>query len=355
MKNVIGNWEFIVESYLRNALADASTVKIVWNDILREFMGYSKLRGEIDISRTVENRKLSGVVIKKDNKDAFLVMCKRYAEEFDKGDEERLVSELKLLEIPIGIFVCNKLYVCVYINGALRKMEIAFLKDNERGVEFLEIFERDSFNKQSALDFILDNVINEDVDEILEEMTSDFVRNLLMGYFSEYYDDAAVNTAFSRIKVKVEIDGNDADFENEDGERVDYDDEDFDDVDDDFFGESDYMDKKTAIMLFASKGYTAKAKMTTYSSQNSTVNIYWANPSVRLLKADWTLILNDKMGGKLYLFKIPANTFKVGDFKVRKDQMDKIDLQIAYGDLNFTDLRSGICFAPYMKDSISLK
>ena len=327
------NWRFIVNQYLRNACADAHSVRITWNDIFREILGYSKLRGEIDIKRTVGNRELSGVVVRKNGKDAFLVMCKKYTEDFKKEDEAKLIEELKMIEVPFGIFVCSEIYACLYVNGKLLKMQIKFLEENEKGVEFLEVFERNNFDREKAINFILDDVINSDVDDIVSEVTVDFVFDLMWEYFSDRYDDKTIEQAFGKLRIAVDI-INDPDPAP------------------DLITDDD-MSKMKAISLFREKGHIIKRTAVTYASQNASTDIYWANPPIHMLKVDWILILNDKKSRKLYLIKIPANTFKASDFKVRNDQRDKIDLQIAYGDPNFTDRRSGVRFSRFMKDSIS--
>ena len=85
----------------------------------------------------------------------------------------------------------------------------------------------------------------------------------------------------------------------------------------------------------------------TFASKNAGVGKYWANPNINILKNNWWLILNDFNNRKLIVLKIPANTIRESEIKVRSDMPEKIDLQINYLDNNLTDSRSGIEYAKW--------
>ena len=50
---------------------------------------------------------------------------------------------------------------------------------------------------------------------------------------------------------------------------------------------------------------------------------------------------------------IPAQSLKESDLVSRSDNEEKIDLQIAYNDVTFTDGRSKVSFADFLIKSIS--
>ena len=110
--------------------------------------------------------------------------------------------------------------------------------------------------------------------------------------------------------------------------------------------------KSIAVNLFKSKGFFT-SRNTTFSSKNKASNFYWANPLFEALKQDWYLILNDWQKSELHLFKIPVHSLKENDLVCRADNDAKIDLQIAYNDVTFTDSRSKISFANFLVESIS--
>jgi len=110
--------------------------------------------------------------------------------------------------------------------------------------------------------------------------------------------------------------------------------------------------KSIASNLFKSKGYATNRNVT-FASKNKASNFYWANPLFDALEQDWYLILNDWINKDLHLFKIPVHALKASDLVSRSDNENKIDLQIVYNDITFTDSRSKISFAPFLVKSIS--
>lgn len=109
--------------------------------------------------------------------------------------------------------------------------------------------------------------------------------------------------------------------------------------------------KNKAIRLFVAKGQTFQGEIT-FASKNKSVDNYWANPDFAFLDEDWSLILNDWINRKLYLFQIPKNTFSKEDFVKREDRSYKMDIQIMYDDPTFTDNRSSISFRNYLVDTV---
>ena len=108
----------------------------------------------------------------------------------------------------------------------------------------------------------------------------------------------------------------------------------------------DIMIKSKAKSLLRSKGYSLFYNVT-FASKNNGANNYWANPELNLLNEDWSLILNDWKNRKIYLFNIPAKSIVKSELVMRRDQPNKIDLQIMYEDSTFTDNRSGYSFSKY--------
>ncbi len=113
------------------------------------------------------------------------------------------------------------------------------------------------------------------------------------------------------------------------------------------------MNKTEAIRLFRQQGYTdLNNSNTTFASQNSGINRYWANPKIRLLNNEWWLILNDIDNRQLSLFRVPANTI-TNCVKMRGDKPKFVDIQIIYDDNDFTDSRSRIQFAQWLEHSFA--
>ena len=116
--------------------------------------------------------------------------------------------------------------------------------------------------------------------------------------------------------------------------------------------EYDKMTKSRAVRLFINEGIEVKGKVI-FSSKNRSVANYWANPPLYVLDVDTSLILNDTINKKLYLFFIPACSFSKSQLITRSDQPELIDLQIRYNDPSFEDNRSGMKFSKYLKNIIN--
>ena len=111
------------------------------------------------------------------------------------------------------------------------------------------------------------------------------------------------------------------------------------------------MTKNLAIRLFRENGYTIGNNVT-FASKNKMAYNYWANPDFSVLQSEWELILNDWQERTIYLFRVPANSITSNALVCRNDKKSAIDLQIAYGDISFTDNRSKVSFKPYLIDSL---
>lgn len=112
------------------------------------------------------------------------------------------------------------------------------------------------------------------------------------------------------------------------------------------------MRKTLAVKMFKERGRYID-KNVTYSSKNRTTYNYWSNPNFSVLEEDWTLILNDWVNQKLYLFRIPRNSISASELVGRNDQPDLIDIQILEDNPNFVDRRSDFSFRQFLVDEIN--
>lgn len=110
------------------------------------------------------------------------------------------------------------------------------------------------------------------------------------------------------------------------------------------------MTKNGAKRLFLKNGYEI-FDTTTFASKNRSAYNYWANPNKDVLYKHWSLILNDTLNRKLYLFNIPPKAIE--KLTLRADNSELIDLQIMYNDSTFTDNRSQVSFLKFKEAEIS--
>ncbi len=107
--------------------------------------------------------------------------------------------------------------------------------------------------------------------------------------------------------------------------------------------------KSNAIDLCTQNGIFVQ-QTNNYATKNRTQDVYWINPDIDNLNKKWSLILNDNINKIIYYFEIPPYTFSRSQFRMKNDK--QINLQINYGDYNFTDKTSNISFAKWLVKTI---
>ncbi len=112
--------------------------------------------------------------------------------------------------------------------------------------------------------------------------------------------------------------------------------------------------KSEAIKFLLDNG-TVIDKKVTYAIKSEQKPEYWANPQRKLLKEDWTIVLNDNIGKELIVLRIPKDTFSIEDktkvrLVCRNDKTELIDLNI--NEKTFIDRKSGANFKDYIVSKV---
>ena len=101
-------------------------------------------------------------------------------------------------------------------------------------------------------------------------------------------------------------------------------------------------------------GYVDSSWKITQAKLNKDGRRYWANPDVEFLKFNWCLVLNDNVKRKLYILKIPANTYSLKDVRTRiKDGKELINVAIVYQDGLFVCVESKINYTKWFVDEFN--
>ena len=204
-------WNEIVEWSKNNRSALEDGVQSEWEDYFAdsEFFGYSKKRGEIDNKRSIilgsTKRVIPDIIIRKDNKDLFVIELKQLCKSFEEKFREQLFSYLKQLELNIGILVCQNIYVYVFKgNGDYSYIKIPFVKDSQDGAKFVELFSRANFDKEKIEDFI-ESKTNKDknIKEIKECINSEYIIDLIKKDLSHGYADDEIDEALKGFDISV--------------------------------------------------------------------------------------------------------------------------------------------------------
>ncbi|MDD3436429.1 MAG: hypothetical protein PHC64_04665 [Candidatus Gastranaerophilales bacterium] len=190
----IEKWNRIVNCYNKYYNSPEKTIQIVWESIFAELLGYSRLDGDIDRQRNITigsaERAISDIILCDGDKDLFIVELKRHNLSFC-GDKQ-LLSYLKLLHNDIGILVCDKIYIFDYDynkeDDEQSKIEIEFIKDNPDGIKFVELFSKNSFEKDVIKNFIHQKIkFEQNISHIKNEITNELILHLLQQHFTDKY------------------------------------------------------------------------------------------------------------------------------------------------------------------------
>lgn len=337
-------WNAIVSDFQANKNLKEDAVQNLWEEIFADadVFGYSKRSREIDIWRNIQigsrERTVPDIIIRDsvNDKDLFVVELKQHNLPFNQAYKEQLFSYMRLLELKVGILICDKLYIYVRENYRTEySIEISFTKNSKYGEKFIELFSKGDFNQERIRAFLIETEkTKSNISQIKKDIQQLDLKDLLVEYYSNKYTIEEIRTAIEHLHIgnKVTVT---PPVEHKTQPQL-------------IVNNDDKIGKAEAIRLFMDLGYTFPSKPT-YASKNKTTNNYWANPNIAVLHNNWYLILNDWISKKLYLFYIPYNSIKQSQLVTRNDQPNKIQLVIKYSDSTFTDENSGVSFRPYLQ------
>ena len=198
--NTQEKWNFIVERHRTNFSKPENVVQKEWEDMFSELFDYKKLLGEIVPHEQIQIgssvRIIPDIFLEKDKVKIVDVELKQYNLSLNEKFENQLMSYLTFFHISIGVIVCTKLYLFwfEYESSTLTKIEIPFEKDNERGIKFVELFNRNTIDKDTVKKFIFSEKEKEcEIAKIRNLLTSEFVRECVVEKLSKDFNRDVVN------------------------------------------------------------------------------------------------------------------------------------------------------------------
>ena len=216
--NASEKWNGIVKQYQLLFKCQESNIQKEWETYCSELFNYKRFSGEIDAFRKIRigssERVIPDIILKNGNKDIVDIELKQYCLPFDSKFEEQLKSYLKLLNLSVGLIVCQKIYLCwfEYHENKLYKIEIPFAEDNDDGIKLMDLLCKENFSAEKIKQFI-DSKLKEledkekqkqHIQEIKNRVNSDLIKELLLNYFlRENYADDEILQALDEIEVKA--------------------------------------------------------------------------------------------------------------------------------------------------------
>lgn len=205
-------WNKICEYFERYKFDPEEKIQKVWETLFSEVFGYSSLDNEIESHRKIQlgstERLIPDIIIRNEKSDLFMVELKREDLPVDDSRKKQLYSYLKQEHNDLGILICNQICLVKYDYSISDDNQICsyidFKKNNPLGIKFVEIFEKQNFTKEKAMDFILEtNKISSKINDIKQQLTSELLKKLIIGYFSKDVDESALNQLLNDYDIKI--------------------------------------------------------------------------------------------------------------------------------------------------------
>jgi hypothetical protein len=205
-------WNKIVEYYNKYYRASENIVQSIWESVFAEFLGYSRLEGEIERHRNIQigstERVIADIIIKDGNTDLFVVELKQHNLPYVKSMETQLISYLKQLRNNTGILICSKIYIFDYDysknDDEQDRAEIEFKPDNPDGIMFIDLLCKSTYNNTAVKEFVRRQIESAKKAELIEaELTSELIRELLRDYFTDKYGAAEFEQVIKGFNITV--------------------------------------------------------------------------------------------------------------------------------------------------------
>ena len=188
-----------------------------------EKLGWSEFNNEIIIRESIQlgasNRISPDLVIKsEEGENLFIVEVKRPSLEIDNSNYKgQLSSYMGIMRVDIGILIGNKIQL--YIDGKFFNKneiilieEIEFKRDCEKGLRFVQLFDKKNYNKKNIEQIAIEQQQIEieiaDFKKLKDEMVSEVliekIKNYLKSEFLKTYKEITIDKVFNVLELKIE-------------------------------------------------------------------------------------------------------------------------------------------------------
>lgn len=163
-------------------------------------------------------RLIPDIVVTKDDSNKFVIEIKKPSHIRTQRNIEQLVSYMKQLEVPVGIYIGDEIEVYYKKMGdgslPVLVLKISFDSNEVKGGDFVSLFSEDKFSVNSVLEYIKKQEYNKkfksDVDRLMSEITSEkFQKDLccaLKKYLKEQGENEdVIETALSQVVFSISM------------------------------------------------------------------------------------------------------------------------------------------------------
>lgn len=180
----------------------------------KEYLGEIEVRPSLHIGAV--NRIAPDILIKKEEKKAFVIEIKRPDLQFNPVFQQQLFSYMRQLKLDYGLLIGQAIQI--FYDGALKNQEdpvlletIRFIPNDEKGVNFVKLFSKDTFDEEALEKFTLTALDKfnriEDYKKLKETILSAEFRKriseMIKQDFLNDYDGELIDSVMGDLEVEI--------------------------------------------------------------------------------------------------------------------------------------------------------
>lgn len=186
-----------------------------------EKLGWSHFKGEISVRENIQlgasNRITPDIIIKSDDTNLFVIEVKNPSADLKNPSyQNQLSSYMRMLRLNFGILIGNE--IKIFIDGSLVDSNqsellerIPFKKDNQQGLNFINLFQKETFSYENIEKYIQKKIKtikeNQTVERLKSEITkteySEYLKTELKNKLLKEHGENIVDKVLEDFKIKI--------------------------------------------------------------------------------------------------------------------------------------------------------
>ena len=185
------------------------------------FLNWKQFLNDFDIRPSFQvgasNRITPDFVIKSANQNKlFVIEIKQPNIPLNSNFQQQLFSYMRYLKLEYGILIGQSIQI--FYDGDLVKQEdpilletIKFEHNNERGITFVQLFDKENFDKEALKDFTLKSLSKINLKQDFKELTTKIVSDnfnkrlieLIKQDFISEYDGELIDSVLAELRIEI--------------------------------------------------------------------------------------------------------------------------------------------------------
>jgi len=188
-----------------------------------EILGWSEYSNDFVIRPSLQlgsrKKRITPDFVVKSNESGeklFVIEIKRPKQTLNEQNQIQLSTYMRQYKLDFGILIGPKIQI--FYDGELNKKdnailidEIEFIRDNNKGLKFVQLFQKENFNLEKLKDFAnsrfiaFENVSNEKKlkKELLTSNQDVLIKEILKLELLKKYNEEVIDNVFKTLKIKV--------------------------------------------------------------------------------------------------------------------------------------------------------